>query len=123
MLKIVILALLIPSICFGACPNNVQTIKQGSQAVCDGWLVSDNQMQTFAKTTDELDLEKKAHELNKRLRTLDQVEIEFYRNKYHNSVKNYDKLESSKFWTNIGFFALGVVLTGISAKAAIEASK
>jgi hypothetical protein len=98
------------------CPKNVQKVDS-----C--WIVSEPQMQNFAKMDDELELQKKLQLQQEHLIKLNNAEIEYYKKQSNDNAKALQKSESQKFWLGVGAFALGVVLTGVAAKAAIEATK
>lgn len=116
-----IIALLFTTSAF-ACPN-VQRIKNGTSSPCDGWLVQDSTMQTFAKTADELELTKKLVQAQEHLQKLSNAEIDFYKQRTKRTEKALSQSETQKFWVAAGAFALGVVLTGVAAKAAIESTR
>lgn len=122
-MKSIILALLLFTSSAFACPQNVQKIKTGTVSNCDGWLVSEPTMQTMAKNADELELSKKLVQAQEHLQKLSEAEIEFYKRKQKATEKALSQSESKAFWAAAGAFALGVVLTGVAAKAAIEATK
>lgn len=106
-----------------ACDHNVKKIKTGTSSPCDGWIVSEPKMQELAKTTDELELSKKLILAQEHLRTLDVAEIEFYKKRNKATEKALSQSEMQKTLVGIGAFALGVIVTGFAAKAAIEATK
>jgi hypothetical protein len=106
-----------------ACDKNVQKLSKDSPSPCAGWLVSEDQMQSFAKQTDQLELNKKSAEVHSQMLKLTEKEMDYYKQKSVSVGKELDKADSRRFWTNLGHFALGVVLTGIAAKAAIESTK
>jgi hypothetical protein len=106
-----------------ACPNNVQRIGTGESSPCSGWLVKDSQMQVFTKNSDELVKTKELVEAQDKLLKLSEAEMEFFKRSSRKAREEAFKAEGKAFWTGVGGFALGVVLTGIAAKAAIEAAK
>lgn len=106
-----------------ACDKNVTKVAQGNPAPCSGWHVSEPQMQDFAKQTDQLQLAKDMNKVNEQLIRLNETEIEYFRNKSVVRGKELEKAETRRFWSNLGYFALGVVLTGVATKAAIESAK
>lgn len=108
---------------FATCEKNVQHITKDSPSPCTAWIVDENQMQTFAKQTDQLELSRKLNETNTELLKLSEREMEYYKKKAQDKSAELDKADSRRFWTNLGHFALGVVLTGVAAKAAIESTK
>lgn len=105
-----------------ACPN-VQKIKTGTSAPCDGWLVTPEKMQDFAKSADELEVSRKLILAQEHLRTLDVAEIEFYKRKTKEAHKQLAQEEVRSGWKTVGAFALGVIVTGFAAKAAIESTR
>lgn len=122
MLKLVLISFLICDIAL-ACPNNVQKIKVDERSVCNGWLVSESTMQKIAKTDEELEKTKKLVLAQEHLQKLSNAEIEFYKQRSKAQQRELEKAEIKSFWKTTGAFALGVVLTGLAAKAAIEATR
>lgn len=106
-----------------ACPNNVQKIKAGEASPCNAWIVSEPTMQKMAKTDEELEKTKKLVQAQEHLQKLSNAEIEFYKQRSRAQQKELEKAEIKSFWKTTGAFALGVVLTGLAAKAAIEATR
>jgi hypothetical protein len=122
-MKFIIAFLLTTSLAFADCPKNVQKLSEGSSAPCTGWLVSEPKMQDITKSTDELELTKKLVQSQEQLIKLSDAEIEFYKRRSVSQQEELNKAEIRQFWATAGAFALGVVLTGIAAKAAIEAAR
>lgn len=106
-----------------ACDVDVKPIKSGTTVNCDAWIVKDSQMKEFAKNDDKRIIAEKLLEQHKQLLKLSDSEIEFYKVQSQSRGKELNKAETKRFWTNIAYFGLGVVLTGVAAKAAIEATK
>lgn len=123
-LKPLLLALLLPSLALGqSCPQNVSKAKSGAVVTCDAWIVSEPQMQEFVRTEDKYKIEVNRGLTLEKLRLLDEQEIEFYKVRAKSLEQQVNGAETRKFWSNLGYFILGVVLTGIAAKAAIESSR
>lgn len=123
-LKTIFTALLVPALVYGQpCPQNVSKAKPGAVVPCDAWVVSEQQMQEFARTEDKYKIEVTRGLTLEKLRLLDEQEIEFYKVRSSSLQKEVNSGESKRFWSNLGFFVLGIVLTGVAAKAAIESSK
>lgn len=99
-----------------ACEKNVQYTLAGTVTKCDAWLVKDSQMQEFAKQTDLLKLSEQSGKLSLR-------EIEYYKKRAEQREEQLNRAENKKFFYITGAFILGVVVTGLAAKAAIEATK
>lgn len=106
-----------------ACERNVMYVPKGTEVKCDTWLVKDSQMQEFAKTSDKLELSQKLIEQQKQLIKLNNEEIEFYKVQSQSRSKELNKAETRRFYSNVGYFVLGVVITGFATKVAIEASR
>lgn len=105
------------------CPQNVQKVTTGTPAPCPGWHVSDRTMQNIARTDEELEKHKKLVQSMEHLRKLDLDEIEHYKKHSREAHEALSLSERQKLWVGIGAFALGVVLTGVAAKAAIESTR
>lgn len=122
-MKIFLALLLITSTALACPPNtqNVSRVKAGTTltTACDVWIVTDPAMQTFAKNADELEVSRKLILAQEHLRTLDVAEIEFYKKK----TKALAQEEVRSSWKTVGAFALGVIVTGFAAKAAIESTR
>lgn len=116
------LCALLISRCAQACPN-VTKVSVGNPAPCTGWHVSEPQMQVFAKQTDQLQLSQDLNKVNEQLLKLSDREIEFYKSKVKSQSKELEKAETKRFLSSTGAFILGVVITGVAAKVAIEATK
>lgn len=99
-----------------ACEKTVQYTLAGTVTKCDAWLVKDSQMQEFAKQTDLLKLSEQSARLSER-------EIDYYKKRYEQRTEELNKAENKRFLYITGAFVLGVVVTGLAAKAAIEATK
>jgi len=122
MILVLIAALLFSAPAFSGC-ENVKRIETGTASPCSGWIVSDNQMQKFAQTDDKLKLEEQISQVNKQLLSLSAAEVEFYKNRSKAQSKELEKAETKRFLSTAGAFVLGVLLTGVAAKAAIESAK
>lgn len=106
-----------------ACSQNVKWTQTGTILECDAWVVKDAQMQKFDKAMKSQEVNEKLNEVNNQLLKLSEAEMEFYKRQSKAAQKELGRAETRSFWTGVGGFALGVVLTGIAAKAAIEAAK
>jgi hypothetical protein len=94
----------------------VKVIKEGEPAKHDGFLVKPEQMKKFRKIDqDNITLQD--------LRVVQDKRIEFYKKEVE---KVQDELSSQKtktFWSNAGYFFLGVLTTSIASYAAIQATR
>jgi hypothetical protein len=120
---LLILRLFSPAYSADNCPQNVQKLQTGTVTNCTGWLVSEPKMQEIMKDAEQLELQKKLQLQQEHLRKLDLQEIEFYKLQNSRNMKALEKSESQKYWTGIGAFALGVIVTGLAAKVAIESTR
>lgn len=118
-----VIILLVLSNLAKACESNVKYVKSGTVLNCDTWIVKDSQMKEFAKTDDKLIITEKLLEQHKTLIKLSNEEIEHYKVQSQSRGKELAKAETRRFWSNLGHFALGVIITGVAAKAAIEVTK
>lgn len=121
MLSIILTIILTLNTSF-AC-DNVQEIKQGVPAKCDGWLIKESQMQKFTKTYDEHKLLTEKSALLEQRKVLTDIELDIYKSNNKQLQKEVSRMEDKAFYSNIGYFVLGVLMTGFAAKVAIESSK
>lgn len=105
------------------CPKNVQKVGQGTPAPCTGWHVSEPQMQKFARTDEELEKTKKLVQAQEEVIKLSEAEIDFYKQKTVAQQKELGQAKQRQFWVGVAAFSLGVLATGIAAKAAIESAR
>ena len=98
-------------------------LKKDQPAPFDGVLSDSAQMKEFRQIneTNKL-LDKQVLEL-KDLSLLKDEKIEIYKSSLEQANTKLEKNEKYTFWSNIGYFALGVIVTGVAAKAAIEATR
>jgi hypothetical protein len=115
-----LLALLLTNNAFA---QNVRRINVGEPAQFNGWLVTDKVMQEATKQKDELELKDKKILQLEHLRVLDIGDIEHYKVRSNQLAKQLDKENTKRYVIGTGAFILGVLLTGIAAKAAIESTK
>ena len=108
---------------FGACEKNVQKVTTGTPSPCDAWIVSPEQMQKFDKAMDKVPVDEKINKVNEELVRISTAEMEYYKQKSKSQSVELEKAETRHWFATAGAFTLGVVLTGIAAKAAIEASR
>jgi hypothetical protein len=103
--------------------QNAQKLSQGATAPYSGWLFTESAAQDLAK--DKLLLKNKEEQILKfeLIRSLTDTELEFYKKKNKDLANELSKQDSRRFWATSGAFVLGVVLTGLAAKAAIESSR
>tara|TARA_R100001086_G_scaffold214248_1_gene130254 strand:+ start:976 stop:1311 length:336 start_codon:yes stop_codon:yes gene_type:complete len=101
---------------FSTCFAQVQKIEKGEPAPFTGAIVTAKQLSEFRKT----------REINIKLKDLQVVNeqrIEFYKEEAKHYQVQIKKERIKHFWEKAGYFALGVLVTGIAAKAAIESTR
>jgi hypothetical protein len=98
-------------------------MKRGDVCAFDGVLVDAPQMKEFRQINED----KKNLELqNLKLKDLSAVQderVELYRRQAQSLNSELAKSESRSFWKSIGYFGLGVLVTGLAAKVAIESTR
>lgn len=119
----ILLAFILSFPAISGCEKNVQKVTIGNPAPCEGWHVSEPQMQKFHKAMEQKPVNVDINKLNEQLLKLSEKEVEYYKQKSQFQSKELEKAETRRFWSNLGMFTLGVVLTGIAAKTAIESTK
>lgn len=122
-LLILLLTILSSSLYATDCAKNVQKISVGALAVCSGWLVSEPQMQDFAKQTDENKIMREQVSLHEKRQLLTDIELETYKQNNKQLEKEIARVERKSFFLQAGAFALGAILTGFAAKVAIESTR
>jgi hypothetical protein len=106
-----------------ACRSEITALKKGDVAPFEGALVSVDQMREFREHKTKLDLEIKQNEALKTLNLRLEEKIDFHRAETRQVERELTKTRFKGNVYNIGYFVLGVVLTGFAAKAAIESTK
>lgn len=108
--------LLILLLSFNLYGQNAVKVKKGDPSPFDGAVITEETLDKLVKS------DKKVLKLEQ-LRLLEQEKTDIYKNRLNTAEKELSKAERRKFWSNAGHFVLGVLLTGIAAKAAIESSR
>lgn len=100
--------LLAPDTIFADCPQNVQVIKQGQTANCDGFLFSPSAESDSYKAKQLADLEKTENDiLNERL--------QLYMKQSDALAKDVGQRDNSESLYRFGYFLLGAIITGYIA--------
>jgi cell shape-determining protein MreC len=123
MLKILLIILSLNSAFAYDCSKNVHKAQAGTTINCPAWIVSDKQMQEFVKVDEENPLLKEKISLQEKKLFLTETELEIYKDNNKALKKEVSKMERKSFYTNVGYFVLGALLTGFAAKVAIETTK
>jgi hypothetical protein len=119
-LKTLILMLLVLS---NALAQSVQKLDKGTPAPFSGWIITDKIAQDSARNVDLLEAKEKQILKLEHLRVLDAGDMEHYKQRSKHIEEQLHKQETKQYWANAGAFALGVILTGLAAKAAIESAR
>jgi len=102
---------------------DMAALKKGDSAPFDGIISDAAQMKEFRQINEE----KKLLELqNLKLKDLSAVQderVELYKRQASSLNDEIGKAESRSFWKSIGYFTLGVLVTGLAAKVAIESTR
>lgn len=103
--------------------EDMVVIKEGDTAPMDGILVSSERMKQFRQTNEDYKLLKLENLKLKDLSEINDQRIVLYKDHVKQVTDDLSRSERRRFWTNVGYFALGVVVTGFAAKVAIESSR
>jgi hypothetical protein len=103
--------------------DDMVILKEGDTAPMDGILVSGERMKEFRKTNEDYKLLKLENLKLKDLGVIHEQRIDLYKDQVKRVTEDLSSSERRRFWTNLGYFALGVVVTGFAAKVAIEAGR
>lgn len=96
--------------------SNAQTstlLTKGTPAPFSGTLIRNERVNELVKA-------EKRNILLEELSIKQDQRVEIYRTEASRLETQLARAQFKSFWTNVGFFALGVVVTGVAAKAAIE---
>lgn len=102
---------------------DMTVLKKGDTAAYDGVLVDAEQMKEFRQTNEEKKLLNLENLKLKDLSDINNQRIELYKEQVKQSTDALSSSERKGYLYNVGFFVLGVVITGFAAKAAIEATR
>lgn len=112
-------------LCLLSSSLNAEMVKldKGQSAPFDGILSDAAQMKEFRQLNeDKKNLEAQNIKL-KDLALINEERVGLYRVQSELLNKELSKAETRSFWKSIGYFALGVVVTGMAAKVAIESTR
>jgi hypothetical protein len=101
----------------------VQKLDKGVAAPFSGWLITDKIAQDTARNIDLLEAKEKQVLKLEHLRVLDAGDMEHYKKRSNALEDRLHKEENKRTIHTAGAFVLGVLLTGIAAKAAIESTR
>lgn len=120
--KAVVLAIIIAltSPVLADCPNNVQPIKKGEAAVCDGFLFnSETEMQARKNAQDAAYYEvlynysDKKNKIQEDQNSILEKRLKLYMDESETLSKRVANTETTESLYRFGYFALGVLVTGV----------
>jgi len=120
-MKILISILLVLS--FSSYAQKLEVLNEGQKAPYDGLLADKKQMEQFREINERKKLLEKQNIQLKDLALTKDQRIKFHQENADFYKQELRKQESRTFWAKVGYFTLGVVVTGLAAKTAIEASR
>lgn len=103
--------------------QDVVKLNKGDPAPFRGALFSETKTNEIRKNDEQRKLLIKENLTLKDLRVLESEKLDIYKKRLYNTEKELSKSNSRRFWSNTGYFILGVVITGFAAKAAIESTR
>lgn len=98
-------------------------IEKGVKAPFSGVLITPKEFNEFRKTDELSKLRIKQIQNLRDLSIVKDQRIGFYQKQVTVARRELFKSDSKRFYTNILYFTLGVILTGVAAKAAIQATR
>jgi len=108
---------------FSVLANDMVILKKGDQAPFDGILSNQEQMAKFRKTDEQNKLLEQQNIKLKDLADISDQRIELYKQEVKTVREDLSSSQRKTFWSSVGFFALGAVITGLCAKVAIESTR
>lgn len=115
--------ILIALLSINAATAEMVVLKKGEAAPYDGILSDVAQMKEFRQINeDKKNLELQNLKL-KDLAVVNEERIGLYRQQADLLNKELSKSEVRSFWKSVGYFTLGVLVTGLAAKVAIESTR
>jgi hypothetical protein len=98
-------------------------LDKGQTAPFDGILSDSDQMKKYRTINEEKKLlDKEVIKLRDLNLTKDE-RMKLYKEEAADWKQQYRKEQVKGFWSKVGYFTLGVLVTGVAAKAAIEATR
>lgn len=120
MIKFVLTVTLSISICLA---QNSVVVKKDERVPFDGVLSDSKQMQEYRKVAEEKDILISENLKLKDLALVQEQRAVLFKEEVKLVKEDLRSLEKRSFWANIGYFTLGVVITGFAAKVAIESTR
>jgi hypothetical protein len=122
-MKIVASFIICLSLTFSCHAQKSVVLPKGKEAPFDGVLSDADQMKEYRKVSEENKLLGLENLKLKDLAVTQDQRISLYQEELKVVKDDYKSLERKTFWSNLGYFALGVLVTGFAAKVAIESTR
>lgn len=106
-----------------SCRADIVLLKKGESAPFEGALVDQAQMKEFRENKVQLDLEVKQNTALKELNLRLDEKIDYHKAETRALEKTLSEVKFKSHMTNIGYFVLGVALTSLATKFAMETVK
>lgn len=104
------------------CQNAVR-LNKGESSPFTGTLLTDEILQEIDKDSRKVEILEKQVITLKDLNLIKDSKVSYYKDEvgfYHKEIKRERR---KSFWSNVGYFTLGCLLTGLAAKVAIESTR
>jgi hypothetical protein len=98
-------------------------LEKDTPAPFTGVLVDQTQMKEFRAIDTRLKLMETQNSSLKELNLRLEDRITYYRKESSSRDAELTRVKFKSFWTNVGYFTLGVLITSFAAKAAIESTR
>lgn len=120
--KLILCTALICNQVFADCPTNVQPIKKGDVATCDGFLFTKDAEKTAASDRDDAIYYKKLSDKLQEKSDLDDQQskilnnrLKLYINESQSLAKSSAQKDNTETLYRFGYFVVGVLVTGVIA--------
>lgn len=113
--------LLVSNVCYSN--ESMKVVKKGEVASFDGVLVSKEQMEEFRRINEENKLLKEKVLTLENIVKIDELKLKYYADELTATRSLLIAEQANDFWAKAGYFALGVIVTGVAAKSAIESTR
>lgn len=118
---LLVIFLLVSNVCYSN--ESMKVVKKGEVASFDGVLVSKEQMEEFRRINEENKLLKEKVLTLENIVKIDEIKLKYYADELTATRSLLIAEQANDFWAKAGYFALGVIVTGVAAKSAIESTR
>ena len=98
-------------------------MKKGQEALFDGILADQKQMEQFRQTNEEKKILELQNMKLKDLAAINDQRIDLYKQEVKEVRADLSSSQRKTILYSVGYFVLGVLVTGFAAKAAIESTR